>query len=116
MAGSRCSHRLVAAIFATLITVTGLGATIAPAQSLDELPLDRWKVLRETERYQLQVAEKYYREKNWKVAASEYEKYMSLYERSEAAPYAQLKWSLAQVQLKKQNTAIKEGFQSVIDY
>lgn len=26
------------------------------------------------------------------------------------------KWSIAQVQLRKQNTAIKEGFQSVIDY
>lgn len=86
------------------------------AQSLDDLPLDRWKKLRENERYQLQIAEKYYRDKDWKVAASEYEKYLSLYEKSEAAAYAQLKWSLAQVQLKKHNTAIKEGFQSILDY
>ncbi|MEY4180089.1 MAG: hypothetical protein RLY70_3663 [Planctomycetota bacterium] len=85
-------------------------------QSLDELPLDRWKKLRENERYQLQIAEKYFRDKDWKVAVSEYEKYLSLYEKSDAAAYAQLKWSIAQVQLKKHNTAIKEGFQSVLDY
>ncbi len=89
---------------------------IVHAQSFDELPLDRWKKLRENERYQLQIAEKYYRDKDWKVAVAEYEKFLTLYEKSDGAPYAQLKWSLAQVQLKKHNTAIKEGFQSVIDY
>lgn len=99
-------------------TVAGLMLCVSSAtgQSLEELPLDRWKKLRENERYQLQIAEKYYRDKDWKVAVSEYEKYLSLYEKSDAAAYAQLKWSLAQVQLKKHNTAIKEGFQSVLDY
>lgn len=83
---------------------------------LNELPLDGWKKLREVERYQMQIAEKYWREQNWKAASAEYEKFMTLYEKSEGAPFAQLKWSLSQCQLKKQNTAIKEGFQSVIDY
>jgi hypothetical protein len=64
----------------------------------------------------MQVAEKYWREQNWKAALAEFEKFMTLYEKSEGAPFAQLKWSLCQCQLKKQNTAIKEGFQSVIDY
>lgn len=86
------------------------------ADPLDTMSLERVKELREVERYQLEVAEKYYREKNWKVALSEYEKFLSLYESSSGAPYAQLKWSLAQCELRKQNTAIKEGFQSVIDY
>ena len=86
------------------------------AANLDEMSLDRWKKLREVERYQLQIAEKYYREKKWKVALAEYEKYLALYERSEAAPYSQLKWSICQRNLRKLNTAIKEGFQSVIDY
>ncbi len=86
------------------------------AQSLDVMSLERVKQLREVERYQLEVAEKYYREKNWKVALAEYEKYLSLYEKSDGASYCQLKWSLAQCELRKQNTAIKEGFQSVIDY
>ena len=89
---------------------------LAAAQRLDEMSLDRWKELREVERYQLNIAEKYYREKNWKVGLAEYEKFLTLYERSVGAPYAQLKWSLCQVNLRKQNTAIKEGFQSVIDY
>ena len=82
---------------------------------LDEMSLDRWAKLRETERYQLKIAEKYYNERNWKVALAEYEKFLTQHEASEGAPYAQLKWSLCQVQLRKLNTAIKEGFQSVID-
>ena len=88
----------------------------AEAQGLDRLSVKRYPKIREAERYQLKIAEKYYDAKNWKVAASEYEKFLTLYERSEVAPYCQLKWSLCQVQLRKLNTAIKEGFQSVIDY
>ncbi len=86
------------------------------AAPLDQLPLERWAKLREAERYQMQVAEKYFREQNWKIALAEYEKFLSLYEKSEGAPYAQLKWSQCQVQLRKLNTAIKDGFQSVVDY
>lgn len=90
----------------------------AEVDKLSQFPLDRWKKLRETERYQLKIAEKYYRDRqpNYKTAAGEYEKYLTLYERSEAAAYAQLMWSNCQVRLKKQNTAIKDGYQSVIDY
>ena len=102
-----------------LIATVVLGTTLssqAAAARLDEMSLDRWKKLREVERYQLKIAEKYYGEKKWKVALAEYEKYLTLYEDSEAAPYSQLKWSLCQRQLRKLNTAIKEGFQSVLDY
>lgn len=88
----------------------------AQAGPLDEMSLERWAKLRETERFQLQIAEKFYRENQWKVASDEYEKFLKLYERSEGAPYAQLKWSLCQIHLRKQNTAIKDGFQSVLDY
>jgi len=86
------------------------------AAKLDEMSLERWAKLREVERYQLQIAEEYFRKGDWKVAAAEYEKYLTLYENSEAASYSQLKWSLCQVRLRKANTAIKDGFQSVIDY
>lgn len=91
-------------------------ALVAQANELDELSLDGWKQLREVERYQMQIAEKYWREQNWKAASGEYEKFIELYESSTGASYAQLKWSMAQVKLRKQNTAIKEGFQTVIDY
>lgn len=100
-------------IILALITCSSVTTS---AEQLDEMSLDRWKKLREVERYQLNIAEKYYREKNFKVAAPEYEKFLSLYERSEGASYSQLKWSLCMIQLRKQNTAIKEGFQSVVDY
>lgn len=88
----------------------------AQKRQLDEMSLERWAKLREVERHQIQIAEKYYREKNWKVAAAEYDKYVSLYERSDAASYALLRWSISQVNLRKQNTAINDGFRSVIDY
>lgn len=102
-----------------IIAVVGLLSIASPsahAQKLDSLSLERAKKLREVERYQLNIAERYYTAKNWKVAAAEYEKYLTLYERSDAASYSQLKWSLCQVRLRKLNTAIKDGFQSVIDY
>ena len=88
----------------------------AAAAALDKLDLDRWAKLREVERYQLQVAERYFTQQNWKAALAEYEKYVTLYEQSEGASYAQLKWGLCQVQLRQLHTAIKDGFQTVIDY
>lgn len=89
---------------------------LASAQKLGEFSLERWAKLTETQRYQLQIAEKYMRERNYKVAAAEYEKYLTLYESSEAGAYAQLQWSVCQVEQRQANTAIKDGFQSVIDY
>ena len=92
-------------------------ASPALAQTkIGEMSLERWAKMREVERYQLNIAEKYFKEKKYDVAMSEYEKYLSLYEQSDAASFAQLKWSLCLNNLRKQNTAIKEGFQSVIDY
>lgn len=102
------------------IVVLGLCSIAWPgavaAGPLDEMPVERWAKLRETERHQLNIAEKYYREQNWKIALDEYQKFLTLYETSEGAPFAQLKWSLCQVKLRKLNTAIKDGFQNVLDY
>jgi tetratricopeptide (TPR) repeat protein len=111
--GTRVKLLLNAAIFASLLILSG---RTAEAQKLDVLSLEGWAKLREVERYQMKIAEKYYLEKNYKVAASEYEKFLSLYESSEGAPYSLLKWSLCLIEQKKPNTAISEGFQSIIDY
>lgn len=105
------SHKRLLGLFASLFMTAP-----AFAGPLDEMALDRWAKLREVERYQLNIAEKYYRESQWKVAGDEYEKFLKLYERSVGAPYAQLKWSLCQIQQRNLNTAIKDGFQTVIDY
>lgn len=101
--------------FLELLAILAIAPT-ASAGPLDEMSLERWAKLREVERYQLNIAEKYYRESQWKVAADEYEKFLKLYERSIGAPYAQLKWSFCQIQQRNLNTAIKDGFQTVIDY
>ena len=104
----------------TLIVMTlswlSLASPALAQTKIGEMSLERWAEMREVERYQLNIAEKYFKEKKYDVAMSEYEKYLSLYEQSDAASFAQLKWSLCLNNLRKQNTAIKEGFQSVIDY
>ena len=79
------------------------------------MSLDRWKKLRETERYQMKIADDFYLKQQWKVALDEYAKFQSLYERSEGAPYAQLRWANCQVRLKKVNTAVSDGYQTVIE-
>ena len=88
----------------------------AKATKFGEMSLERWAKLREVERYQLNIAEKYFGKGDWKIAITEYEKYLKLYEASEAASYAQLRWSVCMLKIRKQNTAIRDGFQSVIDY
>ena len=93
-----------------------LSSAPAPAGPLDEMALDRWAKLKEAERFQLNAAERLYRENQWKAAADEYEKFLKLYEKSEGAAFAQLKWSHCMVHLRKQNTAIKDGYQSLLDY
>ena len=94
-------------------------ATGLPAASLsylEQIPVDTFAKMREVERFQLKVAEKFYLKGEYKAAASEYEKFITLYERSAAAPYAQLMWSHCIVKQRRVYTAIKDGFRSVIDY
>ncbi len=83
---------------------------------LEQIPVETFAKMRETERFQMRVAEKLYLRGEHKAAMSEYEKYLTLHERSLGAPYAQLMWSHCLVKQRKVYTAIREGFQSVIDY
>ena len=115
MVGSSTRVKLLLNV-AILVALCVASGRQASAQKLDVLSLEGWAKLREVERYQMKIAEKYYLEKNYKIAASEYEKFLSLYEASEGAPHSLLKWSLCLVEQKKPNTAISEGFQSIIDY
>ena len=64
---------------------------------LEQIPVDTFAKMREVERFQLKVAEKLYLKGEYKAAASEYEKFLTLYERSTAAPYAQLMLSLIHI-------------------
>ena len=107
---------LLISMLAMVLVLTMEFQVLYAQTKLTEMSLDRWAKMREVERYQMNIAEKYYKDKKFDVAMSEFEKYLSLYEASDAASFAQLKWSLCLNQLRKQNTAIKEGFQSVIDY
>jgi len=113
MAGSPRKETVIGLLLVGLVCSV---ACAARGQSMDEMSVDRWAKLREAERYQLQVAERYYRAEEWKAALAEYEKFLSLYEKSDEASFAQLKWSLCQIKLRKHNAAIKDGFQTLLDY
>lgn len=95
--------------------ISGL-ADAAKLSYVEQMPLDTFAELRETERYQIKLAEKFYTGEKYKIAADEFEKYLSLYESGAGAPYAQLMWSHCQLKLRKVNTAISDGFSSVVDY
>lgn len=100
------------------ITILLLGTILSRAalttfQQIDEAT---FKKMREVERYQIKIAEKHFLKGSFKIALAEYEKFLTLYEKSPGAPYAQLMWSHTMMKLKKPKTALREGFQSVIDY
>ncbi|MEX1048019.1 MAG: tetratricopeptide repeat protein, partial [Akkermansiaceae bacterium] len=100
-------------ILSLLVCVAPLSHALSP---LEQIAVPTFEKMREVERYQIRIAEKHYTDKDFKTALAEYEKFLTLYEKSPGAPYAQLMWSHTQMHLKKPQTALREGFQSVIDY
>jgi len=84
--------------------------------SLQQIQVETFEKMRSVERYQMKIAEKHFLSGNFKVALAEYEKFLTLYEKSPGAPYAQLMWSHSMMKLKKPKSALRDGFQSVIDY
>jgi TolA-binding protein len=108
----RPSASLLAACL-LLVPATLIHAGLSP---LEQIPIATFEKMREVERYQIRIAEKHYTNGDFKVALAEYEKFLTLYEKSPGAPYAQLMWSHTMMRLKKPKTALREGFQSVIDY
>jgi tetratricopeptide (TPR) repeat protein len=99
----------IAIIFAAPAAALALGY-------LEQIEVKTFADMREVERYQLKIAEKHYNKGEFKIALDEYDKFLTLYEKSPGAPYAQLMWSHCQSKLRFVNTAIRDGFQSVIDY
>jgi tetratricopeptide (TPR) repeat protein len=83
---------------------------------LEQMPIEAFAKLREIERHQLKIAEKFYLKGEPKAAAAEYDKFLTLYERSSGGPYSLLMWAHCQVKLRLVNTAVRDGFKSVIDY
>mgnify|MGYP001986181990 FL=1 len=88
----------------------------AALSPIEQIQIATFEKMRDVERYQIKIAEKHYTKGEYKIALAEYEKFLTLYEKSPGAPYAQLMWSHAMMHLKKPKTAMREGFQSVIDY
>jgi len=92
------------------------GTAFAALSPLEQIPVTTFEKMKEVERYQMRIAEKHYTTGDFKTSLAEYEKFLTLYEKSPGAPYAQLMWSHSMMHLKKPKTALREGFQSVIDY
>lgn len=104
---------LTPATLCLLLALVPLSHALSP---LEQIAIPTFEAMREVERYQIRIAEKHYSDKDYKTALAEYEKFLTLYEKSPGAPYAQLMWSHTMMHLKKPKTALREGFQSVIDY
>ena len=101
-------------ISVTLLLIAG--TAFAQLSPLEQIPVATFEKMKEVERYQMRIAEKHYTNGEFKTSLAEYEKFLTLYEKSPGAPYAQLMWSHSMMRLKKPKTALREGFQSVIDY
>jgi tetratricopeptide (TPR) repeat protein len=99
-----------------ILLLLGTFLTQGALTSFQQINEATFKKMREVERYQMKIAEKHFLKGSFKVALAEYEKFLTLYEKSPGAPYAQLMWSHTMMKLKKPKTALREGFQSVIDY
>lgn len=112
---TRFRHRILGYLLvATLLTfLAPLSSALSP---LELIAVPTFEAMKEVERYQIRIAEKHYTDGDFKTALAEYEKFLTLYEKSPGAPYAQLMWSHSMMHLKKPKTALREGFQSVIDY
>ena len=93
-----------------------IGSALAELSPLERIPVATFEKMKEVERYQIRIAEKHYTDGDFKTALAEFEKFLTLYEKSPGAPYAQLMWSHSMMHLKKPKTALRDGFQSVIDY
>jgi len=103
----------LAILFALLLPVLSEAARL---DYLEQMPLEAFAKLREIEKHQLKIAEKFYLKGEPKAAAAEYDKFLTLYERSAGGPYSLLMWAHCQVKLRLVNTAVRDGFKSVIDY
>lgn len=96
--------------------LTASSMTEGALTSLQQINIKTFEKMRQVERYQIKIAEKHFLSGKHKIALAEYEKFLTLYKNSPGAPYAQLMWSHTMMKLKKPKTALRDGFQSVIDY
>jgi len=101
------------ALAACLLLAAPSHANLSTTEQISE---ETFAALREVERYQLRVGEKLYADSKFKEAIEEFDKFLTLYPESPGAPYALLMWSHCQRKLRMVNTAIRDGFRSVIDY
>ncbi|YCM44539.1 tetratricopeptide repeat protein [Verrucomicrobiaceae bacterium 227] len=102
---------LALTLFAVLSSMAHAALT-----TLQQIEVETFEKMREVERYQIKIAEKHFLKGDFKIALAEYEKFLTLYEKSPGAPYAQLMWSHTMMELKKPKSALRDGFQSVLDY
>jgi TolA-binding protein len=101
----------------TILLFTALASVSHAALStMQQIQVATFEKMRAVERYQIKIAEKHFLSGKFKIALAEYEKFLTLYEKSPGAPYAQLMWSHTMMKLKKPKSALRDGFQSVIDY
>ena len=83
--------------------------------SFSPLDLERYKQLREAERYQVDLADKQFRASQWEAAINEYRKFLKLHPDSSSCSYAQMMVAYCNEGKKYVNEAFKQ-YQKVLDY
>ena len=116
MVRSTKKFRLISSLAILIALFTPARSEAARLSYLEQMPLEAFAKLREIEKHQLKIAEKFYLKGEHKAAAAEYDKFLTLYERSSGGPCSLLMWAHCQVKIRLVNTAVRDGFQSVIDY
>lgn len=79
------------------------------------LDIKRYGSLREVERWQLDRGEEQYKARRWEAASNEYEKFLKLYQESDACSFVQYRIAQCLENKRKVNQAIKE-YIAVLDY
>lgn len=99
----------------TILAISALPLLSLLPSTGEHLDLDRFKQLREEERYAYQLAERAYQSGNMELALNEFDKFLRLYPNISAASFAQFMMGVCYQQHRHVYTAIKE-YQKVVDY
>ena len=94
--------------FGLNITIIIMLITMLAPSATARLDAERYATLRETERYQLDVSDRLFNQRNWNAARQEYEKFLRMHTRTAAAPYVQLRIAQCYENMRHVNQAIKE--------
>ncbi len=111
----RGSHAICLLVLLSVLLGGLCGDALARRYPYGKLELKRYGELRESERYQCDVADRLFKQEKWRSALAEYEKFIKLHIKSVGAPYVQLRIAQCYEFRKLINRAVEE-YTAVVEY